>query len=253
MTTCRKHEEGTDIRDEITLRRRNIIVSLNKTGLIGVVFFAPLSFLFTCVWLGRCDILSLAWGGFGIHVLLMAGAFLLLAPMASITYRLLVDELGVTRSIAMKVHGYLQLASTAIGIVGVRAVYVAHEDSALTYFETGSYYVYHFRSSHSILGVFALAIYTSQLLAAFYIYFIGSKSLRAAYKQLHMAVGQGLIVVMVFVSALGMLYYESETFNLDWDDVGEEGYYRPYMTVAQYGMVFLMFSVILVFWTTLLV
>jgi len=253
MTTSRNPNKGTDIRDEITLLRWNIIVGLNKTGLVGVLFFAPFAFLLTCVWLGKCDVLSLAWGGFGIHVLLMSGAFILLAPMASITYRLLVDELGVTRSTAMKVHGYLQLASTALGIVGVRAVWVAHEDSALTYFETGSYYVYHFRSSHSILGVFALAIYTSQLLAAIYIYFIGSKALRAAYRQLHMAVGQGLIVVMLFVSALGMLYFEVTTLKMGWDDVGVAGYYRPYMTVAQYGIVFLMFSVILVFWSKLLV
>jgi len=153
----------------------------------------------------------------------------------------------------MTVHGYLQLMSTALGIIGVRAVYVAHEDSALAYIETGSYYVYHFRSSHSILGVFALAIYTAQLLVAVYIYYFASKELRASYKQLHMAVGQGLVVAMLYVAALGMMYFESESYNLDWDDIGLEGYYRPYMTIAQYCIVFLMFSQILVFYARLLV
>jgi len=244
---------GSDIKGEITLQRRDLIVTLNKIGLFGVCVFAPLSFLFTCVWIGRCDILDLVWGGLGIHILLLSGAFLLLGPMAAIVYRLLHEYLGVKRKMCMTVHGYLQLMSTTLGIIGVRAVYVAHEDSALAYLETGSYYVYHFRSSHSIVGVFALAVYTAQLVAAVYIFYFASKEIRASYKQLHMAVGQGLVVVMLFVAALGMMYFESESYNLDWDDVGLEGYYRPYMTVAQYCIVFLMFSLIFVFFAAVLV
>lgn len=244
---------GSDIKGEITLQRRDLIATLNKIGLFGVCVFAPLSFLFTTVWIGRCDLLDLVWGGLGIHILLASGAFLMLGPMAAIVYRLLNDYLGVNRKICMTVHGYLQLMSTTLGIIGVRAVYVAHEDSALAYIETGSYYVYHFRSSHSILGVFALAIYTAQLLAAIYIFYFASKEMRASYKQLHMAVGQGLVVALLYVAALGMMYYESESYNLDWDDVGLEGYYRPYMTVAQYCIVFLMFSTILVFYSAILV
>jgi len=245
MTSCGNKNDGnikgTDILDEITLRRKNLIVSLNKTGVVGVLFFAPVSFLFTCIWLKRCDLLDLTWGGFGLHVLLMATAFLLVAPMASITYRLLVDALGVTRKTAMKVHGYLLLVSNAVGITGVRTVWVAHSST------------YHFKSSHSILGIFALSIFTAQLLTASYVFFIGSKALRAAYRQLHMAVGQGLIVVMLFIPALGMMFFESEAYNESWDDVGVAGYYRPYMTVAQYGIAFLMFSVILVFYAEILV
>jgi len=252
MATATKEDAGTNIMGEIALNQQNLIASLNKTGLFGVLVFAPLSFLFTTVWLGMCDILDLVWGGFGIHVLLMSGAFLLLGPMASIVYRLLVDHLYVKKKTAMYVHAFLQLMATTIGIIGVRAVYVAHEDSAWAYIETGSYNVYHFRSSHSILGVFALAIYVAQLVAAFYIFFLGSKQLRSSYRQLHMAVGQGLVVVMLYVSALGMLYFESESYNLDWDDVGQNGYYRPYMTVAQYCTVFLMFSIILVFYSKIL-
>jgi len=244
---------GSDIKGEITLQRRDLIVTLNKIGLFGVCLFAPLSFLFTTVWVGRCDILDLVWGGLGIHILLLSGAFLLLGPMAAIVYRLLNDYFGVKKKICMTVHGYLQLMSTTLGIIGVRAVWVAHEDSALAYLETGSYYVYHFRSSHSIVGVFALAVYTAQLVAAVYIFYFASKEIRASYKQLHMAVGQGLVVVMLFVAALGMMYFESESYNLDWDDVGLEGYYRPYMTVAQYCIVFLMFSLIFVFFAAVLV
>jgi len=246
-------DAGTDLKGEIALNQRNLIVSLNKIGFYGVLLFAPLSFLFTCVWLGMCDVLDLVWGGFGIHVLLTSGAFLLIAPLASITYRLLVDYGGVKKKNAKTVHGLLQLAATTIGIIGVRAVYVSHESSSWTYLETGDYYIYHFRSSHSILGVFALAIYVAQLLTAFYIYYFGSKPLRAEYNQLHMAVGQGLVVVMLYVAALGMLYFERESYSLGWDDWGADGYYRPYMTIAQYCTVFLMFSIILVFYAKILV
>jgi len=233
--------KDTDILGEITLRRKNLIASLNNTGLVGVLCFAPLSFLFTCIWFKRCGTLNVAWGSFGLHVVLMATAFLLIAPMASITYRLLVDVLGVTRRTAMTVHGCLQLVSNVVGIIGVRMVWMAHESS------------YHFKSSHSILGIFSLAIWTAQALTAFYVFLIGSKALRAAYRQLHMAVGQGLVVVLLFVPALGMLFFESEAYNEGWDDVGVAGYYRPYMTVAQYCIAFLMFSVILVFYAEILV
>lgn len=230
--------KDTDILGEITLRRKNLIVVLNKTGLVGVLCFAPISFLFTCIWFKRTGALTVAWGSFGLHVVLMATAFLLIAPMASITYRLLVDVLGVTRRTAMTVHGCLQLVSNVVGIIGVRMVWMAHESS------------YHFKSSHSILGIFSLALWTAQVLSAIYVFLIGSKALRASYRHLHMAVGQGLVVVMLFVPALGMLYYESEAFNEEWDVAN---YYRPYMTIAQYGIAFLMFSVILVFYAEILV
>jgi len=253
MSAIDKEDAGTDLKSEIALKQHNLITTLNKFGVYGVLIFAPASFLFTCLWIGKASILSLAWGGFGIHVLLMSGAFLLLGPMAAITYRLLHEYLGVERRTCMKVHGFLQLMSTTIGIIGVRAVWVAHDDPTWTYIETQSYYIYHFRSSHSILGVFALAIYTAQLVAAAYIFTIGSKQLRAAYKQLHMAVGQGLIVTLLFVASLGMLYFEGETFQLGWDDWGESGYYRPYMTVAQYCIVFTMFSALWVFYAIVLV
>jgi len=253
MSIAVNEDAGTDIKGQIALNQRNLIASLNKIGLFGVLIFAPLSFLFTSIWLGKCDVLDLAWGGFGIHVLLTSGAFLLIGPMASIVYRLLVDHFHVRKKIAMTVHGFLQLSSTILGIMGVRAVYVAHDSSAWTYLETGSYYIYHFRSSHSILGVFALAIYVAQLFAALYMYTCGSKDLRKAYNQLHMAFGQGLVVTLLYVAALGMLYFERESYSLGWDDWGLNGYYRPYMTVAQYCIAFLMFSIILVFYAKILV
>lgn len=241
MTTVQETEEGTDIKGELDLQRRNIIEFLNKIGLIGVCFFSEASFLFTCIWHGKDDLINLVWGSFGLHIFLMATAFLLLGPLAAIVYRLLVGQFDVRRKIAIQVHAWLQVASTVIGITGVRQVWVAHEGS------------YHFKSSHSIVGVFSLAVYVAQLVAALYIFFLGSKSLRASYRQLHMAVGQGLVVVMLYVASLGTMYYESEAYNLDWDDVGVDGYYRPYMTVTQYCIIFLMFSVILVFYSEILV
>jgi len=246
-------DAGTDIGGEILLKRRDLIATMNNVGVYGVCLFAMLSFLFTSVWVSRCEILDLSWGGLGIHILLAAGAVLLLGPMAAIVYRLLHDILGVKKSICMKTHAFVQIMSTIFGISAVQASYAANEEPSLAYLETGSYYVYHFRSSHSILGIFMLGIYAAQLAAALYIYFIGSKQLRAEYKQLHMAVGQGLVVVMLYVAALGMMYFESLSYNLGWDDVGLEGYYRPYMTIAQYCIVFLMFSIILVFYAKILV
>jgi len=241
MATTSKESEGTDIKGETTLQRRDLIATLNKIGLYGVLLFAPLSFLFTTVWFGKCDTLYLSWGQFGLHILLMSGAFLLIGPMAAITYRLLTDTLNVEKKLTMQVHGFLQLTATAIGVTGVRTVWLAHASS------------YHFKSSHSIMGIFGLSLYMAQLVAAVFIYYLGSKALRSSFKHLHKAVGQGLVVVMVYVAALGTLYFESEAYNEDWDVYGEYGYYRPWMTVTQYCIVFLMFSLIMVFYSQILI
>jgi len=233
--------DGTDIRGQIILQKRDIIETLNKIGLYGVLLFSASSFLFTCVWFGMCDHLNLKWESFGIHILMMAGAFLLVGPMAAITYRLLVDQFDVSKKISMMVHGYLQLAATILAIIGVRAVWIVHEKS------------YHFKTSHSIMGIFGLSIYVGQLLAAAYIYILGSKELAASTRHLHMAVGQGLVIVMMYVAALGMMYYETESKILGWDNHGIDGYYRPWMTVAQYCIFFSMFSAILVFYSEILI
>jgi len=233
--------QGTDIKGEYTLLKRDIIATLNKTGLFGALIFAPLSFLFTTVWFGKCSSLDLVWGTFGLHILLMSTAFLLIGPMAAITYRLLTDTLNVQKRLSMQVHGFLQLAAIAIGVTGVRTVWLAHAST------------YHFKSSHSIMGIFGLSVYMAQLVAAAYIYYLGSKSLRSSFRHLHMAVGQGLIVVMTYVAALGTLFFESEAYNEKWDVYGANGYYRPWMTVTQYCIVFLMFSLILMFYSQILI
>jgi len=231
----------TDIRGEIILQKRDIIETLNKIGLYGVLLFSLSSFLFTCLWFGMCDRLDLKWGSFGIHILMMSGAFLLVGPMAAITYRLLVDQFDVSKKISMMVHGYLQLAATILAIIGVRAVWIVHEKS------------YHFKTSHSIMGIFGVSIYIGQLFAAAYIYICGSKALAASFRHLHKAVGQGLVIVMMYVAALGMMYYERESKSLGWDNYGADGYYRPWMTVAQYCIFFSVFSAILLFYSEILV
>jgi len=241
MATTNQELQGTDIKGEATRQRRDLIATLNKIGLFGVLLFSPLSFLFTTVWFEKCGTLYLTWGQFGLHIFLMSGAFLLIGPMAAITYRLLAYTLNVKRKVTKQAHAFLQLAATAIGVTGVRTVWLAHASS------------YHFKSSHSIMGIFGLSMYMAQLVAAAYIYNFGSKGLRSSFTNLHKAIGQGLVVVMVYVAALGTLYFESEAYNLDWDDVGENGYYRPWMTVTQYCIVFLMFSLILVFYSQILV
>merc|ERR1719219_1546782 len=115
MTTAANEDAGTDLKSEISLQRRNIITMMNKCGLYGVCFFAPLSFICTAIWFGRCDLLDMVWGGLGVHIFYMAGAFLLLGPMAAVAYRLLYGVFGVSYKTAKSVHGILQLLSCILG------------------------------------------------------------------------------------------------------------------------------------------
>lgn len=253
MTAVSPEDDGSDIKNHNTLIQRDTIVTLNKIGLWGVCVFAPASYLTTAIWYHRCDMVDFGWGGFGLHVYLMASAWLLFGPTAAVSYRVMRDGFGASTSATRMVHAFLQALSCAFAIVAVRSIWIAHEDSGIAFYETGSFYTWHFKSSHSIIGIFTLSVYLAHLLTSFYVFFFASKAFQFSYRQLHMAIGQGLTLCMVFISATGMLYFESEAYNEDWDDWGSAGYWRPYMTVSQYCMIFLMFSIVLLFYSKVLI
>jgi len=244
--------DGRDLKDWSTLKRKNAIEIMNKIGLYGVCFSAVGAFIANSVWFSKCSYVNFDWGGYGVHIFLMTVAFVLLGPFAAISFRLLRDTFGVSHTTAKIIHGVLQAVSSLIGIIGVRDVYVAHEKSSLTYLEMGTYSTWHFHSSHSIIGIFALAVYIAQLVTAFYVFNFGSKNLRKSYHQLHMAVGQGLVLGMLFVAAMGLMYFEQVSASEEWDDWGSAGYYRPFMTITQFFIVLLLISVILLFYAQVL-
>jgi len=252
MAVTTNGDDGTDLKDWSTFKRQRAIEIMNKIGLYGVCFSAAGGLIANSVWFSKCSYVDFVWGGYGVHIFLMTVAFVLLGPFAAISFRLLRDNLGVSHKASKMIHGLLQAVSSLIGIIGVRDVYVAHEKSSLTYLEMGTYSTWHFHSSHSIIGIFALAVYIAQLVTAFYVFNFGSKSLRKSYHQLHMAVGQGLVLVMLFVAATGLMYFEQVSATEGWDNWGSAGYYRPFMTITQFFIVLLMISVILLFYAQVL-
>lgn len=224
--------KGTDLYGESTLELEKQFWWMNTSGAIGVAVFAPLAYLCNAVWMQKCDKVSLEWGTFGYHPFLMGLAFIFFGPMAACSYRILRDVLGTSHGAAKAVHAVFQIIASVIAICGVRDVWIAHESS------------YHFKSTHSILGVFMLALYVAHAVTALVVFVVGSSSLRDSYHQLHMAMGQFLQLGTLFVAALGLMYFESEVYDDGWDDDND---YRWIMTVTQYMVILLFLSMILMF------
>jgi len=233
------------------MTRKNTIETFNLMGVIGTLIFASAAFLANCVWIRRCnnsasdDSTDLfcntqgwVWGSFGLHPFFMSAAFLLCAPAAACAHRVMEGICHTSHTAAMIVHVVLQLTTAGLAWAGVTTAWISNETNDEP----------HFSSSHCILGGLLLSVYATQILTSLFIYICGSKELRASFHILHMAVGQGVTLAGMFVASMGILYFETESYSNDWDESGENGYWRPIMTVTQYCIICAMFSMVLLFY-----
>jgi len=232
-------------------KRQITIDTFNIMGGLGILIFAPAAFITNCVWLWRCNNAAdsdssglfcntdgLVWGSMGLHPFLMSAAFLLCVPAAACSYRVIRGACGASHSAAMIVHVLLQLFAATLAWSGVSTAWIAHDSRDIP----------HFHSSHSIMGSVLLSVYAAQIITSFYVFLFGSKELRASFHVLHMAMGQAVTLGGLLVAAMGIMYFESETYSNNWDDSGRNGYWRPMMTATQYCIICLMFSMVLLFY-----
>jgi len=242
----RELEKGT-----VVVKNLITIQTFNRMGYIGILIFSPASFIFNAYWLRRCnehasddssDLFcntgGFVWGSFGLHPFFMSAAFLLCAPLAVCSYRIIEGACGASHRVAKIVHVLLQLATAGFAWAGLTNAWTSNESTDTS----------NVRSAHSIMGSFLVSIYVAHLLASLFILTFGSKELRASFHMLHMAIGQGIVLGGMFVASLGILYFETETYYNDWDVFGENGYWRPIMSVAQYCIICAMMSMVLLFY-----
>jgi len=236
-------------------KHQNTINTFNIMGGLGTLIFAPAAFVTNCMWLWRCNNTAhsdnpnlfcntdgLVWGSMGLHPFLMSAAFLLFVPAAACAYRVIRGVCGASHSAAMIVHVLLQLTAAILAWAGVSTAWIAHDSSDTP----------HFHSSHSIMGSVLLSVYAAQIITSLFVFTLGSKELRASFHILHMAAGQAVTLGGFLVAAMGIIYFESETYTNNWDDSGRNGYWRPMMTATQYCIICAMMSMVLLFYGKLL-
>merc|ERR1712087_539721 len=98
--------------------------------------------------------------------------------------------------------------------------------------------------THSMIGVFMLALYCAHTVTALFVFTLGSSGLRDTYHQLHMSLGQFLQIGTLFTAALGLMFFEGEVYSLGWDTDDD---FRYIMTITQYMVLGIMLSMILMF------
>jgi len=236
-------------------QRQSTINTFNIMGGLGTLIFAPAAFVTNCIWLWRCNKTAdsdnpnlfcktdgLQWGSMGLHPFLMSAAFLLFVPSAACAYRAIRGVCGASHSAAMIVHVLLQITAAILAGLGVSTAWISHESSGTP----------HFHSSHSIMGSVLLSVYAAQIITSLFVFIWGSNELRASFHILHMAAGQAVTFGGFLVAAMGIIYFESETYSNNWDDSGTNGYWRPMMTVTQYCIICAMMSMVLLFYGKLL-
>jgi len=234
-----------------TGKRQMTVVTFNMMGIIGTAIFASAAFITNCIWLWRCNNSAsddssdlfcstdgLVWGSMGLHPFLMSAAFLLCVPAAACSYKVIRGVCGASHTAAMIVHVLLNLTAAALAWGGVTTAWISHESDDIP----------HFHSSHSLLGGLLLSIFAAHIVTSLFVFTCGSKELRASFHILHMAVGQAVTLGGMFVASIGILYFETESYSNDWDEFGENGYWRPVMTVTQYCIICAMLSMVLLFY-----
>ena len=145
------------------------------------------------------------WPSFALHPMMMTLAFVLLAPLALLSYRGAEDMLGLTHGTAKAMHAVLLGAASACGVIGVLDMWIVHEIGAAA--QINNHWSVHFQSLHSYLGSLALVSFLIQWLAGFAIFALprSSPDVRRAFRPIHVIGGASAVSFSFFAVQTGML------------------------------------------------
>lgn len=119
--------------------------------------------------------------------------FILLAPLAALSYRIVEFRLGFCHTAAKFLHGVLNFLALILGLLGVSSMYKTHESKS------------HFQTIHSWLGIVVLCAFTCQFLSALVVLFlVDNAALRAKFVPYHKAFGIVIVLSALCISILGM-------------------------------------------------
>ena len=145
------------------------------------------------------------WPSFALHPMMMTLAFVLLAPLALLSYRGAEDMLGLTHSSAKAMHGVLLGAASVCGVIGAIDMWTVHENGAAAQIQNN--WSVHFQSLHSYLGALALASFLLQWLAGFAVFALpeSSPDARRAFRPVHILCGVSAVSFSFLAVQTGML------------------------------------------------
>jgi len=207
---------------------------INKVGIFLTPVFAVATFNINALWFWKHWETDMSWGGMGLHPYLMSVAFLIINPISIISFRLLRDMLNWSHKVVMSIHGFLQTLTLIMACCAVKTMWM-HMD---TWSED------HLGSVHAIMGMFMLILWGTHVILSLFIFYLGPKWLRAAFRQPHVSLGFAYSIGMLLVILAGIVYEEIALSDLPGtDDILDYVYQRT--KAGAISLLLLMFNIYL--------
>jgi len=207
---------------------------INKIGIYLTPIFIVATFGINADWFWAHWKNDLKWGGMGLHPYLMSSAFIVINPLSIISFRVLRDMFGVPHKVVMAIHGLLQTATLVMACFAVTTMWM-HMN---TWSED------HLGSVHAIMGMFMVITWGIHVVVSIFIFYLGPKWLRAAFRQIHMSLGFAYSIAMLLVILAGIVYEEVDMSQLPGTTSILTYVYRK-TKAGSIALLFLMFNIYL--------
>jgi len=210
------------------------LIGIYLTPIFVIATFAVNADWFWAHWSG-----DMKWGGMGLHPYLMTVAFIIINPLSIISFRVLRDMFGVPHKTVMAIHGFFQTTTLILACFAVKTMW-AHMD---TWSED------QLGSVHAVMGMFMLISWGIHVCLSLYIFYLGPKWLKAAFRQIHMSLGFAYSIGMLLVILAGIVYEEVDLSQLPGTDSILTYVYQK-TKVGALCLLFLMFNIYLALYST---
>lgn len=177
---------------------RQVNSMINKVGIFLTIVFAIATFNLNALWFWKHWKDDMAWGAMGLHPYLMSVAFIIINPISIISFRLLRDMFNWPHKVVMSIHGFLQTLSLVMACCAVTTMWM----------HMNQWSEDHLGSIHALMGMFMLILWGTHVCLSLFIFYLGPKWLRAAFRQPHVSLGFAYSIGMLLVILAGIVYEE---------------------------------------------
>jgi len=218
---------------------KQVNTMINLVGIYLTPIFVIATFAINADWFWAHWSSDMEWGGMGLHPYLMTVAFIIINPLSIISFRVLRDMFGVPHKVVMAIHGFLQTTTLILACFAVKTMW-AHMN---TWSED------QLGSVHAVMGMFMLISWGIHVILSLYIFYLGPKWLRGAFRQIHMSLGFAYSIGMLLTILAGIVYEEVDLSQLPGTDSILTYVYQK-TKAGSLCLLFLMFNIYLALYTT---
>jgi len=187
---------------------KEVNTTINLVGIYLTLIFVIATFAINADWFWAHWSGDMKWGGMGLHPYLMSVAFIIINPLSIMSFRVLRDMFGVSHKVVMALHASLQTTTLILACLAVKTMWM-HMD---TWSED------QLGSVHAVMGMFMVITWGIHVVLSLFIFYLGPKWLKGAFRQMHMSLGFAYSIGMLLVILAGIVYEEVDLSQLPGTD-----------------------------------